>query len=222
MKNLALVFLLILSSAGITAQPQFDKYFIPSSLRFDYILAGNADTTLIYYHELRKEPFWGGSRTQLIDSLNYGDYMLNIRDAASGKLVYSHGYSNLFREWQATKEAKKLKKAFTETVTMPFPKYPVTLEILKRRRNQSLYSLFKYKIDPNDIQINRDTLPGYSTEKIIDSGDPANKVDIVFIPEGYSSADMTKFRNDAKRFAAYLMSWAPYKDYTDKFNFVLI
>ncbi len=222
MRNLALVCLLVLSAAEITAQPVFDKYFIPSSLRFDYILAGNADTTLIYYHELRKEPFWGGSRTQLIDSFNYGDYMLNVRDVASGKLIYSHGYSNLFREWQATSEAKKLKKAFTETVTMPFPKYPVTLEILKRKRNQSLYSLFKYKIDPKDVQINRDTIPGYSTEKIIDSGDAANKVDIVFIPEGYTAADMNKFRTDAKRFATYLISWAPYKDYADKFNFWIV
>jgi len=147
---------------------------------------------------------------------------LNVRDAATGKLIYSHGYSDLFREWQTTDEAKKLKKAFTETVTMPFPKNKVTIEILKRKRNQSLYSLFKYRIDPNDIQINKDTLVGYQTEKIIDSGDPSQMVDIVFIPEGYTSADMEKFKKDARRFASYLMSWAPYKDFADKFNFWIV
>jgi hypothetical protein len=214
--------LIFLASIGIIAQPAFDEYFTQASLRFDYILAGNSDTALIYFHQLKKEPFWGGPRTQLIDSFNFGDYMLKVKDVASGNLIYSHGYSNLFREWQATAEAKSLKKAFTESVILPLPKKPVIIEIFNRKRDQSLYSLFKYKVDPSDIQINQDTLAGYSTEKIIDSGDPAQKVDIVFIPEGYTVRDMEKFKRDAKRFAGYLLSWSPFKENSDKFNFWIV
>jgi IgA Peptidase M64/Peptidase M64 N-terminus len=214
--------LFLILSAVITAQPSFDAYFTPASLRFDYILAGNSDTSLIYYHQLKKEPFWGGSRTQLIDSFNFGDFMLKVTDVATGTLIYSHGFSDLFREWQATSQAKILKKAFTESVIMPFPRKSVQIEIYKRKRDQSLYSLFKFKVNPSDIEINRDTLAGYSTEKIIDSGDPAQKVDVVFIPEGYTAADMEKFRRDAKRFAGYLMSWSPFKENANKFNFWIV
>ena len=118
--------LFLILSAVIIAQPSFDAYFTPASLRFDYILAGNSDTSLIYYYQLKKEPFWGGSRTQMIDSFNFGDYMLKVKMLLQATLIYSHGFSDLFREWQATSEAKILKKAFTETVIMPFPKKPVT------------------------------------------------------------------------------------------------
>ena len=219
MKILISTVLGMLFLGGIIAQPSFDKYFIPASLRFDYILAGNSDSAFIFFQRLKKEPYWGGPRTQLIDSFNFGDYMLKVKDVATGKLIYSHGYSDLFREWQATQEAKKLRKAFTETVIMPFPRKPVTIEIFKRKRDQRLYSLFKYIVDPADIQINLDTLTGFTTEKIIDSGDPSEKVDIVFIPEGYTAGDMDKFKRDAKRFAGYLLSWSPFKENADKFNF---
>lgn len=222
MKRIIIFLLFVASSVLSIAQPAFDEYFISASLRFDYILAGNSDSTIIYMNRLKKEPFWGGSKSGLIDSFNYGDYMLKVRDAATGKLIYTHGYSNLFREWQATDEAKKLNRAFGETVTLPFPKKAVSIEILKRRRDQSLYSLFKYTVDPQSIQINQDKPAGYSTEEIVNSGDPAEKVDIVFVPEGYTASEMDKFKNDAQRFAGYLMSWEPYKRFADKFNFWIV
>ena len=82
--------------------------------------------------------------------------------------------------------------------------------------------MFTLTVHPNDVQITRDTVANYPTEKIMGTHDPANAVDLVFVPEGYTQAEMGKFREDAKRFAGYLMSWAPFRDYKDKFNFWIV
>ena len=69
---------------------QFDKYFHNKTLRLDYA----------------QEPYWGGSKTNLIDTMFYGNYYLNVYDIASDKLIYSRGYCTLFGEWQTTDEAQ--------------------------------------------------------------------------------------------------------------------
>lgn len=222
MRNLIILSLLLSLSFSGNTQGVFEKYFTSSSLRLDYILAGNADTAVAYLHALKKEPFWGGSRTNLLDTFQYGQYFLKVYDKASGKLIYTRGFSDLFHEWQTTSEARKMKKAFSETVLMPYPKNDIRLDIYKRKRNEKFARFFSLSVDPNDLQINRDTVADYPTEKIGGNNDPSRAVDLVFIPEGYTQQEMDKFREDAKRFAAYLMSWAPFRDYKDKFNFWIV
>lgn len=200
------------------AQDTYNQYFTNASLRLDYILAGNADTANAYLYALKREPFWGGSKSNLLDTFRYGHYFLKVYDQASGKLIYSRGYSDLFREWQTTAEAKKLKRAFSETVLMPFPKNSIKLEIYKRNRNEKFNRIFALSVNPDDRQINRDTVENYPTERILGNADPAHAVDLVFVPEGYTADQMEKFTQDAKRFAGYLLSWAPFRDYKDKFN----
>ena len=69
-----------------------------------------------------QEPFWGGSMINLVDTLNFGDYMYEVRDSSTNQLLYSRGFNTLFREWQTTDEATHIKKAFKQTLTFPFPK----------------------------------------------------------------------------------------------------
>ena len=55
-------------------------------------------------------------------------------------------------------------------------------------------------------------------KELLKSGDPSNKVDFVFLPEGYTKNEMKKFEEDSKRFMGYLFSWEPYSKYKDAFN----
>ena len=50
------------------------------------------------------------------------------------------------------------------------------------------------------------------------SGLPEHKVDLVLLPEGYSSSEMELFMNDCKTFADHLFSFEPYTSNKDKFN----
>ena len=60
---------LLLALLPMMARAQFDKYFTESSLRVDYCLTGNHNTTTFSLKELIHEPYWSGSKTNLIDNL---------------------------------------------------------------------------------------------------------------------------------------------------------
>ena len=68
----------IITSKSILAQ--FDKYFHNKTLRMDYAHCGNSQHDEIYFEELLEEPYWGGSKTNLIDTMFYGNYYLNVYD----------------------------------------------------------------------------------------------------------------------------------------------
>ena len=214
----------------ITVTPQsgdllavFDEFFIPKSLRIDYIMAGDNHETNIYFTGMKQEPFWGGSRKKLLDTFNYGTYRIVVIDSATQKLIFSKGFCNLFQEWQGTPEARKIKKAFAETAILPFPKKTILFRIEKRGYDDGLFTkLFEMYINPKDYFINRSTIHPVPFIKFGDSGDPQDKADVAFIAEGYTKDEMPKFLEDAKRISDYWMSVKPFVDYKDRFNFYAI
>jgi len=210
------IFPLVLTVAS--AQPVFNDYFLNKTLRFDYIQVGNAESSQIIFKQLKEEPYWGGSKVNLVDTFKYGEYLLHIKDSITGILIYSRGYASLFQEWQTTDEAQHTTRSFYEVVLMPFPKRTVLLEICKRNDKNQFVPVFKQNINPSDIFIVKEKVPDYSVSEILKNGDPANKVDIVFLPDGYTKNEMKKFRDDCKLFADYLFSYSPYSEYKSNFN----
>jgi hypothetical protein len=83
-------------------------------------------------------------------------------------------------------------------------------------------NLFGMDLDPEDVMIRRDDVPAFRVTGIESQGDPSEKVDIVIIPEGYSSRQMKKFRRDARRFMDYFFECDPFSSYRDAFNIWLI
>ena len=68
---------------------------------------------------MKEEPFYAGSRTQLIDPFNYG-ISNEVFDAAENKLLYSRGFSTLFQNKQQPKPG--LWKKFLRSGNYAFPK----------------------------------------------------------------------------------------------------
>ena len=62
------------------------------------------------------------------------------------------------------------------------------------------------------------TSPRYPVEAIHEIGNPKKKLDLVFLPEGYTSGEMDKFMEDCHRFADYLFETEPYCDYQKDIN----
>lgn len=58
----------------------------------------------------------------------------------------------------------------------------------------------------------------YPVYDVLISGHPATKVDIVILPEGYTSAEMDRFKADCDKFAAGLFTFEPYTQNRSKFN----
>ncbi len=210
--------ILIFPFSALKSQINFNDYFLPKTLRVDYIHAGDSGSEYIFLEQMKQEPYWGGSRKNLIAQFNYGENKVLVYDSLSDKLIYSRGYCTLFEEWQSTDEAKKVSKSFYETVVFPFPKNTVRIEIQGRNRKNEFLKLFELFINPNNYFINCEKPPEYNSFKVVDSGESSEKVDIVIIPDGYTEKEIVKFRKDAKRFAGYMFSSSPFKEYKDKFN----
>ena len=201
----------------------FDAFFYPRTLRIDYFIAGDSKSEIVYFSQMKEEPFWGGPHKNLTDPFDFGTYRYAVYDSATKKLLFSRGFSTLFQEWKGTDEAKKIKRAFPMTAVMPLPKNTIRFVIEKRVYETNQFeTFFEQFINPTDYFINRELIHPLKFTKIKDSGDPQNHVDIAFIAEGYTAGEMEKFRKDAQRMTDYFMSVEPYSKNSDRFNFYAI
>lgn len=209
----------VLFSQLLLAQVDFNKYFEDKTLRFDYFHTGDKNSDSYSFDEMKSEPYWGGSHKNLLDKFNYGSYKFVVVDEKSGTEIYSRTYSTLFHEWQTTDEAEKTVKSFSETVVFPFPKEKVKVEFYTRdRKSNKLIKKFEYKINPQSYFITPERNLSYPNFKVHYAGDPAKKLDIVILPEGYSAEQMQKFKQDCIKFSNYLLDTNPYKENADKIN----
>ncbi len=215
MKYLFFSFLFISISYS---QINFDDYFESKTLRFDYFHTGDSLNDFYSFDELIEEPYWGGSKVNLIDKFNYGKYKFEVYDQDSEMLIYSRGYSTIFNEWQTTEEAKHTTKTFSETVVFPFPKNQVLVRFYSLNRKNEWINKFNYTIDPKNYFIKPERVDEYESFEVLNSGDPSVKVDIVIIPEGYTKEEMDTFKEDCKLFADYLFNASPFKENKNRFN----
>ncbi len=209
----------IISTLPTQGQVKFEDYFIEKTMRFDYYHAGDATSEHFYFDEIIEEPHWAGNKNYLVDERETGNHVFKVIDKASGKLIYSRGYSTLFNEWQATPEAKKANRAMPEGVTFPYPKNDVTIEFYTRDNNTGkLNKKYSYDIDVEDYFI-REAKPDKETFDVHLSGKPTSQsVDIVLLAEGYTEAEKEKFVKACKGFADDFFSYEPYTQNKDKFN----
>ncbi|MCX8057693.1 MAG: IgA Peptidase M64 [Ignavibacteria bacterium] len=212
------ILLLLVLVINLFSQIKFDEYFTDKTLRFDYYNVGDANSQTIVFGELREEPFWGGPKKNLIELFNFGNFKYEVYDKASGKLIFSKGYSTLFAEWLTTPEAKKIKRAFSETVIFPYPKKEVVLKIFKRDRKNDFQLVYELEIDPSNPFIKKDKPNKYPAIKFLYNGNSSEKVDIVVIPEGYTKEEMEKFKKDLEKFVQSLFGSSPYKENKNNFN----
>ncbi len=222
-KILLFSFVLTLFAVTVFSQSiKFEDYFIEKSLRIDLLHAGNSESSYFYLDNLKQEPFWGGSKKNLLDKFDYGEYRVIVKDKSSGRNIYSRGYSTLFQEWASSPEAKTVSRSFFETITVPYPKNPVNIEIYGRSKKTDFEKVFEFEVNPDSYFISPELSKKYPWKKIIDNGPVSEKVDIVFLADGYTETEMVKFRADADRMVGYFFSNSPFKENKDKFNFWIV
>jgi len=212
------ILILFVISISVNAQILFDDYFLNKTLRIDFYHTGTADKETISFDELIEEPFWGGSKVNLIDTFYFGNYYLNVNDLKTGKLIYSRGFSTLFQEWQTTDEAKIVEKTLNGSAVIPFPKDSIKFTILRRDKENVFQEKFRMKIYPDGYFIKKENRHKTESFKVHYSGDPNEKLDIVFIAEGYSAAEQEQFKKDCKDYAETLFKYLPFKENEDKIN----
>lgn len=210
--------LLLLLFVQLAYNQDFNSYFADGSLRFDYYRTGNKNTEIMSNDVVFKEPFWGGSKINLIDTFDFGNYKFEVYDSISSKLVYSRGFSSLFFEWRFTPEATLINRSFSESVVFPFPKNTVKLIFYHRNSDLSWKQQYQIFINPNDYNIVNQRAILTRNFKIHGEAPTEKALDIVLLSEGYTEAEIQKFMNDAQRFTQYLLKCAPFDQMASKIN----
>jgi hypothetical protein len=200
----------------------YSNYFSNKRFRFDFYIEGRYDEARIIPDCLREEEYWGGSKVNLIDTLNYGNYLIKLFDAKTRELIFSKGYCDLFVEWQTVEGAKDTTARYHECILFPAPKKKAILEIYKRDTLLLFNKLYSRQISPKSKEIKREKPVETKSRKILESGNSSTCIDIIFLSEGYQAGEEEKFYSDAARFRDFLFSWQPYKRYKNKFNLTAV
>ncbi len=218
----SLILCVALCTCTTAAQPKviFDDYFMDKAMRIDFYIIGDAREEMITLDHIYQEETWPESSNNLIDNFNNGRYEVKVYDVASNQLLYSRGFDCMFGEYKTTTPALNgVKRTFNRSLRIPYPKRPVLFVIESRDKKNLLHPLFTEKIDPADYHIIRETTNAHDFPfEALKNGDPHQKVDLVFLAEGYTAEDKDKFKSDVDRFSSYLFEIEPYKSNKQKFN----
>ena len=192
----------------------------PATLRVDIQHGGDANTEHFALERLVVEPLpWPGNPARPLDDSNRGMNQVRVLDADTGQLLYSRGYSTIFGEWQSTGEAAGLQRSFQESLRIPMPEKPVTVQVLKRDAGNNFVPAWQVRVDPDSLDVER--APAKAPAKPIairDNGDPASKVDLLILGDGYAAHELGKFEADARRLADHLFTVSPFKEREADFN----
>lgn len=217
-----LIYILFLQSALAYSQTDYDLFFTNKRYRLDYTIAGNFAEASISPGDLHQESIWSGSHRNLIDTFQYGKYLLTITDIGEKLIIYSHGYNNLFSEWQLTADAKINHKAYQECVMFPAPKGDFLITLSEKDSTLSYRDIFTMEVNVDDVNIHKENSLNTSKKVILNSGNFDRSLDIVFFAEGYSQAEEDMFYDDAMNYSSYLFKYKPFSEFKDKINIVAV
>ncbi len=192
----------------------------PRTMRLDYYHSGNATQEMFSLDRVVLEPLaWPGDLKKAIDDSNLGKYFFEVRDRATGRVLYSRGFASIYGEWETTGEATKTNRTFSESLRFPAPSAPVQIVLKERDKQNAFREVWSVEVDPKDkfIDRSRPKPPGKLIE-LQKSGDPASKVDFLILGDGYTAAELPKFEKDARRLMAILFATSPFKEHQHDFN----
>lgn len=204
----------------VQTPPVFDEFFVDKALRVDLYQTGDAKSETLSIRRISEESLWPESKAGLLPPFDYGRYVFKLYDPASNRLIFARGFDTTFGEYKTTSPALAGEvRVFERSIRFPLPKRPVLFVVEQRDKRNLLHPVFDRLLDPSDYHIlrGRAAPPDWIYEVQV-TGDPHDKVDLVFLAEGYASADREKFKSDVDRMTAALFAVEPYKSRRDVFN----
>ena len=185
-----ILFFIFLAIMGVTVMAQqFEDFFESRTLRLDYVFAGNHDAQQIYLEQMYVTPQWAGRKSCLTDVPLKGNGQIQLKDHATGQLLYVHTFSTLLQEWLATEEATKVSKAFATSYNVPMPKQPVDITVSLTDFHGKVVTSLNHTVDPADILIRQigengipyhylwkgKTLPAPDTQDLVSADKPGQR-----------------------------------------------
>ncbi|MCR5711985.1 MAG: IgA Peptidase M64 [Prevotella sp.] len=217
-----LLLLMTLFSLSVQAQ-DFEQFFSDSTLRLDYIFAGDVNQQYIYVDQLSKSHRWYGRRHRLAELPLAGNGQITVFDKMTGIVIYRHSFSTLFQEWLATDEAKHTKKSFENVFLIPYPQQPVRIKVELRDYHDKVTAELVHEVDPRDIlirQLQRKKEAPYIT--LQQAADTTSCIHIAYVAEGYTAEQMDQYLDDCHVAMEALFEHEPFKTLRNRFNVIAL
>ena len=147
------LFFLLILIPGVSNAQSFTEYFRDSTLRIDYIFAGDVENQSIYVDELNMSPRWWGKRQRLADVPMEGNGQVIVRDHHSHQILYRNSFSTLFQEWLTYDEAKTTRRSFENVFLVPMPRDTVNISVILTNNRREVMSEYTHTVVPSDILI---------------------------------------------------------------------
>jgi hypothetical protein len=191
----------------------------PRTMRVDYFHTGGRGVEIFALDRVSVEPLpWPGHPARTVDSGEPGVYRYEVRDTA-GRLLHARGFASIFGEWVTTAEAGTSHRTFHESLRFPEPAGPVDVTVLRRGPDGAFASAWQVRVDPVDPFVVRAPPPRQALLAVETHGPPADKVDLLLVGDGYTSAECgSKFGSDAGRMADALFRHEPFATRRTDFN----
>jgi len=223
-KNLLRILLIWWSIVSMECHAQdsiaYDAFFQDQALRIELFLFGTGSDLKVVPGKIVQEPIWPGPRKQLVFPFPYGKNAIRVYDLESDRLIYSFGFDTLYSEYATTEPASQGKwKAFPISVRFPKPKSRFRIELLSRRKDNHWETIWSESMKPSDKNIRREGVDfGDTVFELQKTGDPKDRLDLVFLAEGYTVSEKEKFYADAQRMTQYMFEHEPFRRHRGKFN----
>ena len=218
-----ILFLLCLIAVASTRAQVFADHFADKTLRVDYIFNGNASGQAICLDGLSALPTWAGRKHHLAELPLQGNGQIVMRNAASGKTIYTTSFSSLFQEWLETDEARNVTKGFENTLLLPYPLQPVEIEITLLDPRRNVRASMKHIVHPNDVLIEQKGNSHITPHKyLLHNDSPEKCIDVAILAEGYTLQEMQTFYEDADIACKSIFDHEPFKSMKKRFNVVAV
>lgn len=218
-----ILFLLCLIAVASTRAQVFADHFADKTLRVDYIFNGNASGQAICLDGLSALPTWAGRKHHLAELPLQGNGQIIMRNAASGKTIYTTSFSSLFQEWLETDEAQNVTKGFENTFLLPYPLQPVEIEITLLDPRRNVRASMKHIVHPNDVLIEQKGNSHITPHKyLLHNDSPEKCIDVAILAEGYTLQEMQTFYEDADIACKSIFDHEPFKSMKKRFNVVAV
>ena len=196
-----------------------DALAAPRTMRVDYYHSGNAKQEMFGLDRVAIEPLeWPGNLDKSIDRTNLGRYFFEVKDR-QGRVLFSRGFASIYGEWETTDEAAKINRTFHESLRFPAPDSPVRIVIRKRDARNEFQDVWTIDVDPASMFVDRASPPAPGALIAIEkNGDPAHKVDVLLLGDGYTAAERGKFERDARRLIDIFFATSPFRERRRDFN----
>jgi hypothetical protein len=183
---------------------------LQTTLRINMLLTGNkvsqsADISDMFLDSGR---MW--TPTQLISPFDFGEYRYMLIHPENGDTLFRKGFSTLFEEWRITDEAIHVQRSFEQTILMPAPLVSLNLMVEGRERDGTFSLLFRETIDPTGINCDSQIMNPFPSKIIYGEDLHHEKLNLLFLAEGYTSDQKDDFFLDVQRLANDLFGIEPY------------